>query len=249
MAAAVSKEEIAALVGQAVATEAAKGPTPLTAADVQRIVDASTAVAIEVAREQASAAQVLAMATVGLNVVPDLFQPRPVTTNLDSDQTLVFPFNGRRSHTTPWREGGYSGRVGLKFYYMPLFDSDDQGGLRRGVALSYEVSEDLTTYTVHMDPDAVFINGDPVTAADVKLAWEWSAIPEHQAAWGASILHLDKVKGFKGVSSGDVTEASGLVALDDNTLQVTLDSPNPTWALEMGIWLLGIYDAEYAYEQ
>ena len=37
---------------------------------------------------------------------------------------------------------------------------------------NYEVNEDATQYTFHLRKDATFHNGQPVTAADYKYAWE-----------------------------------------------------------------------------
>ena len=163
-----------------------------------------------------------------------------------ADQTLVFPIQSKRRGTAPNREGSYILRSVDKWAYMPLFQFDPDGNLREGVADSYMLTDDGLTYTVFLKDEAVFHDGSPVTAADVKAAWEFGAFPENQISWGGSLQFLTKVVGVDAVASGDATVAAGLVAVDDKTLEITLKAPSPTWPLEMGTWLLGIYDADYA---
>ena len=163
-----------------------------------------------------------------------------------ADQTLVFPIQSKRRGTAPNKEGSYILRSVDKWAYMPLFQFDPDGNLREGVADSYMVSDDGLTYTVFLKDEAVFHDGSSVTAADVKAAWEHGAFPENQISWGGSLQFLTKVVGIDAVASGDATVAAGLVAVDDKTLEITLKAPSPTWPLEMGTWLLGIYDADYA---
>ncbi len=163
-----------------------------------------------------------------------------------SDQTLVFPIQSKRSAIAPNVEGSYIVRTVDKWVFMPLFQFDSEGNLRQGVADSYKVSDDGLTYTVYLKDEAIFHDGSSVTAADVKAAWEFGAFPENQVSWGGSLLHLNKVVGIDAVSEGEATEAPGLVAVDDKTLEITLNDPSPTWPLEMGLWLLGIFDAEHA---
>ena len=182
----------------------------------------------------------------GIVRVPAAVAPPAFRGAMEADQTLVFPIQSQRSQIAPNVEGSYIVRTVDKWVFMPLFQYDPDGNLRQGVADSYMVSDDGLTYTVFLKDEAVFHDGSSVTAADVKAAWEFGAFPENQVSWGGSLLHLNKIAGIDAVSKGEATEAPGLVALDDKTLQITLNDPSPTWPLEMGLWLLGIFDAEHA---
>jgi ABC-type transport system substrate-binding protein len=182
----------------------------------------------------------------GIVRVPAALPPPAFRGATVSDQTLVFPIQSKRSRTAPNVEGSYILRTVDKWVYMPLFQFDPEGNLRQGVADSYMVSDDGLTYTVFIKDEAVFNNGSPVTASHVKAAWEYGVFPENQISWGGSLNNLIKVVGIDAVASGDATEAAGLVAVDDKTLEINLTVPNPTWPLEMGLWLLGIYDADHA---
>jgi len=172
---------------------------------------------------------------------PPAFRGATVT-----DQTLVFPIQSKRSQIAPYVEGSYIVRTVDKWVFMPLFQFDPDGNLRQGVADSYKVSDDGLTYTVFIKDEAVFHDGSPVTAASVKAAWEFGALPDNQVAWGASLLHLNKIVGITEIADGSATTAAGIVAIDDKTLEITLIDPSPTWPLEMGLWLLGIFKADHA---
>jgi ABC-type transport system substrate-binding protein len=129
---------------------------------------------------------------------------------------------------------------------MPLFRFGPEGSLLQGVAIGYDVNADATVFTIHIDPDAVFHDGAPVTAADVKAAWEFGGFPANQVSWGASLLTLIQVQGFDAVSSGDAAEASGLRAINQRTLEISLRAPDPTWPLKLAVWMLGIFKADQA---
>ncbi|MDP2402069.1 MAG: ABC transporter substrate-binding protein, partial [Actinomycetota bacterium] len=65
-----------------------------------------------------------------------------------------------------------------------------------------------------------FHNGREVTAQDFKYSWERVANPEN----GSEIsYHLSSVKGYEEMQAGTATELEGVVAVDDLTLEVTLN--------------------------
>ena len=182
----------------------------------------------------------------GIVRVPAAVPPPAFRGATAEDQNLVFPIQSKRSQIAPYVEGSYIVRTVDKWVFMPLFQFDPDGNLRQGVADSYMVSDDGLTYTVFIKDEAVFHDGTPVTAASVKAAWEFGALPDNQVSWGASLLHLNKIVGMEEVADGSATTAGGIVAVDDKTLEITLADPSPTWPLEMGLWLLGIFKADYA---
>ncbi|MBE6969138.1 MAG: ABC transporter substrate-binding protein [Ruminococcaceae bacterium] len=75
------------------------------------------------------------------------------------------------------------------------------------LAKSWEISDDGLTYTVHLVEDAVFHNGEKLTAKDVAFTYEWAKqFPGRQLY-------------YKSVVSTEV--------VDDYTIIFTLDSPQP----------------------
>jgi peptide/nickel transport system substrate-binding protein len=80
------------------------------------------------------------------------------------------------------------------------------------LAEEWEVSDDGLTWTFHLRDDAVFTDGEPVTADDV--AWTFTTIMENEAA---AVASGNYVAGFESVA-----------AEDDHTVVVELDEPQAT---------------------
>ena len=104
------------------------------------------------------------------------------------------------------------------------------------------------TWTLHIDPEAVFSNGKPITAAAVKKCWEWGLRPDNEAPWGGSHLVLDPIKGTTPIFEGTATEAEGLVVVDDQTLRLDFETTPFGWEQALSAHYLGVFDAEAAEE-
>ena len=162
----------------------------------------------------------------------------PVDLNLADEQVLNLP--GRlRSQASPWRDGG-SNRVFSMAVFGTLFQLSPRNDVLPWIASGWTVNDDLDVFTVTLRDDAVYQDGTPITAADVKAYWEHGAKPENIVAWGGASLTIGEIKGWDELKAGDVTEAEGLVALDDQTLEITLSLPFPTWPFAMSAWHTGI---------
>lgn len=86
-------------------------------------------------------------------------------------------------------------------------------------AESWEPNSDATVWTFHLVKGAKFHDGSTVTAGDFKYAWERICNPVNKSEIS---YHLSAVKGYKEMQDGTATELSGVKAVDDNTLEVTL---------------------------
>jgi oligopeptide transport system substrate-binding protein len=90
------------------------------------------------------------------------------------------------------------------------------------VASDWETSEDATVWTFHLKKGTTFHNGREVTAADFKYAWERLANPENESPVS---YHLAAIKGFDDMQAGTSKELTGVKAVDNYTLEVTLAYP------------------------
>ena len=164
---------------------------------------------------------------------------------LPDDEQILKPLRYGCCNTMPYREGGW-GRMFMQWTAMQPMKFDKNNGLQPHLALSYELSSDGLTYTLSLDPDAIFQDGTPVTAADVKKAWEFGSMPEQQVSWGGLVNNLKDVQGIEVVKTGEGTTASGLVAVDDHTLQIVLNKPDPVYPKKLAQWLMGVWKAAQA---
>lgn len=127
---------------------------------------------------------------------------------------------------SPLRGGGPLAFWISMWWASPMY-YDSEGEIHPYVFESWESNDDYTVWTFKIDPDAVFSDGSPITAEDVKATWDVSAVPttQHQRVG----LFFAGVEGYDAVISGDEMHMSGIEAVDDSTIQVTLTAPDPVF--------------------
>lgn len=89
-----------------------------------------------------------------------------------------------------------------------------------------EINEDETVYTFKLR-DAEWSNGEPVTANDFVYAWQRVVDP----ATGSQYAYImNTVKNAEAINTGDTPkEELGVKAIDEKTLEVTLERPDPSF--------------------
>jgi len=95
-----------------------------------------------------------------------------------------------------------------------------------GIAEAWEISEDGLLYTFHLRDNALWSNGDPVTAVDFHWSWQRLLTPELGAQYNYNLFPVVNAEAY---ANGDIDDFSavGVTVLDDYTLQVQLRSPTP----------------------
>ncbi|PFH84441.1 peptide ABC transporter substrate-binding protein [Bacillus sp. AFS088145] len=89
---------------------------------------------------------------------------------------------------------------------------------------SVEVSKDGLTYTFHLR-DTQWSNGEPVTANDFVYGWQRAVDPKTASEYSFILYY---VKNAEAIFNGKMPKDQlGVKALDDKTLQVTLEQPTP----------------------
>ena len=108
-----------------------------------------------------------------------------------------------------------------------LLEHDRYGQLVGAIAESYDLSEDGLTYTFHLREDAKWSNGDAGTANDFVYAWRRLVNPNTASEY-AFIMDVAGVKNAAAINAGEASlEELGVKAVDDYTLEVSLDLPVP----------------------
>lgn len=150
-------------------------------------------------------------------------------TDVPLDQALVL--EGGESSNLREYDPATTHSSGDKLVYSGLVAFDPRLNLIPDLAGSWDVSADGTVYTFHLRENAVFHDGRPVTAQDVIYSWERAADP----ALGSDtvLTYLGDILGVSEMYDGQADTLSGLQALDDLTLQVTIDAPKPYFLLKL----------------
>ena len=95
-----------------------------------------------------------------------------------------------------------------------------------GVAESWDISPDHRIYTFHLRHNARWSNGDPVTAHDFIESYKRILMPSLASEYAYMLYVMHNAEAF---NEGKITnfDEVGCKALDDYTLQITLDNPTP----------------------
>ena len=108
-----------------------------------------------------------------------------------------------------------------------LYTLDADGNAVPALAKSHEESEDGLTHTFVLREDANWNNGEPVTAADFVYAWRRLVNPETASEYGF-IADVAGITNAAAVNAGELPlEELGVKAIDDKTLEVSLELPVP----------------------
>ena len=109
--------------------------------------------------------------------------------------------------------------------YEGLTIDDPELGVVPGAAESWEISPDGTVYTFRMRANGRWSNGDPVTAHDFAYGLRRSVDPATLSNYS---IMLRPILNAEKVIAGDLPpEALGVRAIDDLTLEITLEAPTP----------------------
>jgi peptide/nickel transport system substrate-binding protein len=154
-----------------------------------------------------------------------------------ADQTLRLVGWAQPANLMPQKEGGPL-RVMTQNTFRPPFYLDKDGKLNPGIATKWEASSDGLKYTLKLDPRAKFSDGSKVTAADLKFSWEYLSWPETKA-WSHSYV-AGSIVGYKDVVDGKSKTMAGLVAKDDETLEITLERPYTPFVKSLATYIAGV---------
>lgn len=136
------------------------------------------------------------------------------------EPAYIDPYNTQESEGTQVEQS--------LFDSLTAFDALDPTKVIPAAAESWEPNADASVWTFKLNKDAKFSDGTPVMAKDFVYAWNRIANPNTkntstgEADPSVISYHIDKVKGYDEVQAGTATEMSGLKAVDDYTLEVTL---------------------------
>ncbi|OYQ66507.1 peptide ABC transporter substrate-binding protein [Aerococcus sp. 1KP-2016] len=108
-------------------------------------------------------------------------------------------------------------------YFEGLFRLDENNIAQPAGASNYQVSDDGLTYTFNLREDAIWSNGDPVTANDYVYAWQKMVDPASAAPYAymfSSIVNAEEI-----INRNLEVEELGIEAVSDTQFTVSLTVP------------------------
>jgi ABC-type transport system substrate-binding protein len=139
----------------------------------------------------------------------------------------------------------YSAEIALNLH-VGLFTYNADTEVVPYLVREYTISEDGLVYTFTLHDNAVWHNGRPIVAADFKAGWERYLDPNVGSQTAGDPWR--NVVGGVEMYAGEATEMTGVQALDDYTLQVTLLSPAPNFLQELAVPVMWVVPTEAVVE-
>lgn len=101
---------------------------------------------------------------------------------------------------------------------------NNDGEVVEGIAKEWKSSEDKKTWTFYLRKDAVWSNGDPVTAKDFEFGFKRTLNPKTASQYG---FIMYDIVGAENYNIGKTTDSNsiGIKAIDNYTLEVKLNRP------------------------
>ncbi len=155
----------------------------------------------------------------------------PVTgETLADDQTFTYSLLDEFTSVDPQIVEDVSGSAFVRDLFEGLMNQDADGNLIPGVATGFTTNDAKDVYTFTLRDNAMWSDGNPVTAHDFVYSWRRLADPATASpySWFAEIMALENVGG---VMSGEASpDTLGITALDNHTLEVRLTASLPYFA-------------------
>jgi peptide/nickel transport system substrate-binding protein/oligopeptide transport system substrate-binding protein len=104
------------------------------------------------------------------------------------------------------------------------------------LAETIEISADGLSYRFTLSDDAGFADGRPITAEDVVYSLRRALDPQTAQDAGTALAgpsYLNDISGAAEFISGESDELPGLVAIDDKTVEITLEEPRATFLMKL----------------
>jgi oligopeptide transport system substrate-binding protein len=117
----------------------------------------------------------------------------------------------------------------LRDLFLGLTAQDAKAEVIPGAAESWTISPDQKVYTFKLRANGKWSDGSPVTAHDFVFSWNRLVNPETAAEYA---YLLAPVANAEAITKGEKDKTLGVKAVDDYTLEVTLNAATP-YFLEM----------------
>lgn len=151
-------------------------------------------------------------------------------TTQTKEQVIRYNIGAEPKTVDPTLNNSVEGGNIIENTFVGLFKVDDKDQPVPGMAEKYEVSSDGLKYTFTLRKDAKWSDGKPVTAHDFEYSWKRALNPKTAAEYAYQLYYIKNGEAYNNSENPQATvkateDQVGVKALDDNTLEVTLEYP------------------------
>lgn len=107
--------------------------------------------------------------------------------------------------------------------FSGLVTLDEKLNVVPDIAERWEIGPDGRVYTFYLRPDVRFHDGKSVTAWDFKYSLERACDPALRSTVASA--YLNDIVGAQAMIQGEAREIAGVRALDESTLEISIDAP------------------------
>ncbi|WP_423188642.1 ABC transporter substrate-binding protein [Alkalibacterium sp. f15] len=136
--------------------------------------------------------------------------------------TLMIGLTNAPDSFNPFYRPGVAGTWIQRFFYDSLLVMPTADSFEPGLA-SFE-TEDNQVFTVNIDPDANWSDGEPVSADDVAFTLNTIADPQVETTLGTSVAMIEGTDS-SGIREEGAEDLAGVEVVDEKTLTITTKSP------------------------
>ena len=148
------------------------------------------------------------------------FLPAPY--GIPRDRAFTMPL-GEPSTLDPAIAREVTSHLFVTSVFSGLVRFGDDLSVEPDLAEDWEIDEAGVVYTFTLRDGITFHDGRPITADDFKYSIERAADPEVHSDTAA--LYVSDIVGVRERLDGDATEVSGVEAVDERTVRITIDAP------------------------
>lgn len=151
----------------------------------------------------------------------------------ETEQKIIYQMSNEPQYMDPTLNEFEEGAQVHMNLFRGLYKFDQSNNLVPAMAEGYTLSEDETVYTFTLRDGLVWSDGSPLTAYDFEFTYKRIADPANASATCYELYCIKNVeKLFNGLDDSLTLDDVGVKALDEKTLEITLEAPTP-WFISL----------------
>ncbi len=171
------------------------------------------------------------------------------TTETTYKTTFTYAVGGEPTYMDPARCGDSVTAEIHNEIWFPLFYLTEDGSVANGDCESYEVSDDGLVYTFHLQPEAKWSDGEPITADQYVYGIKRCIGMGYDDAGYLTMItnYIENAANHVGEDVADMDDV-GVKAIDDFTLEITLNGVCPFFVSLLPTQVFAALRPEFATE-